>query len=141
MCVMAYFWLSFVMENEKNVITNIHSVSIHPLRMVIVLCVCLVSWSSFCGIYLVRWIICLGHMRHKIGKHKIEALIRENFVTWLRQLERLLFCFQTSFGYSVCSREPMLEKTNNKRDLHKNRIYFPKKNHSIVSLLQYDHSL
>ena len=31
----------------------------------------------------------------------------------------------------------MLENSNNKRYLHKNKIYFPKENHSIVSLLQY----
>ena len=30
----------------------------------------------------------------------------------------------------------MLEEPNNKRYLHKNKIYFPKENHSIVSLLQ-----
>ena len=31
----------------------------------------------------------------------------------------------------------MLEEPNNKRWLHKNKTYFPKQNHSIVSLLQY----
>ena len=31
----------------------------------------------------------------------------------------------------------MLEEQNNKAYLHKNKIYFPKENHSIVSLLQY----
>ena len=31
----------------------------------------------------------------------------------------------------------MLEEPNNKIYLHENKIYFPKENHSIVSLLQY----
>ena len=31
----------------------------------------------------------------------------------------------------------MLEEPNNKPYLHKNKIYFPKENHSIVSLLQH----
>ena len=31
----------------------------------------------------------------------------------------------------------MLEAPNNERYLHKNKVYFPKENHSIVSLLQY----
>ena len=31
----------------------------------------------------------------------------------------------------------MLEEPNNKPYLHKNKIYFPKENHSIVALLQY----
>ena len=31
----------------------------------------------------------------------------------------------------------MSDEFNNKRCLHKNKIYFPKENHSIVSLLQY----
>ena len=31
----------------------------------------------------------------------------------------------------------MLEEPNNKPYLHENKIYFPKENHSIVSLLQH----
>ena len=31
----------------------------------------------------------------------------------------------------------MLEEPNDERYLHKNKIYFPKENHYIVSLLQY----
>ena len=31
----------------------------------------------------------------------------------------------------------MLEDQNNRRYLHKNRIYFPKENHCIVSILQH----